>query len=107
MLSERDGRVVLKEAFESQGYRIVEDYLLQLPEGGEPVLLDGFDPEARVGYEYLTTEDGLEAQQLEVLLGKEELVLFLIDERQVPDSQTLLQATFNFLRELEQYREPD
>jgi hypothetical protein len=37
--------------FRSQGLRIVNDY--ELAESGLLVTLDGFDPEAKVGYEYI------------------------------------------------------
>ncbi len=106
MLSERDGRIVLREAFEAQGYRIAEDYPLQIAGLQSAVLLDGYDANSRVGYEYLTGEDGLEPEQLEILLQQAHCTLFLIDETRVPDSQTLLCAVFDFFRQLEHTRCP-
>lgn len=106
MLSERDGRIVLREAFEAQGYRVAEDYPLQLAGLETTVLLDGYDADQRVGYEYLTGEDGLEPDQLEILLQQEQCTLFLIDESRVPDSETLLAAVFDFFRQLEHARCP-
>lgn len=99
MLSESDGRVVLREAFEAQGYLIVEDYWLELD--GLRVQLDGYDPQARVGYEYVTDEDGVSAEELERLMQQRHCWLFLIDDRRVPDASTLLEAVFEFFREAE------
>ena len=73
------GRVVLKEAFEAQGYAIVENFRLPL-EGGVEVELDGYDPVARVGYEYLTEEDGIEPGPLDLLMRQSHCHIFLIDE---------------------------
>lgn len=106
MLSERDGRIVLREAFEAQGYRIEEDYPLLITGLQSTVLLDGYDAHHRVGYEYLTGEDGLEPDELEVLLQQELCTLFLIDETRVPNSETLLAAVFDFFRQLEHTRCP-
>lgn len=97
MLSEADGRTVLKEAFESQGYAIQVNYSLDV--GGVRVELDGYDPEARVGYEYITSQDGLSAEELEQLMEQRHCELFLIDEKIVPDAPTLLDAVWRFFRE--------
>lgn len=99
MLSESVGRQVLKEAFEAQGYRIQENYLLCWDEW--EVELDGYDPLARVGYEYLTTEDGVEPDALDGLIKLNHCSLFLIDETQVPDAPTMLAAVFEFFRQIE------
>ncbi len=100
MLSETDGRVVLREAFEAQGYTILEDYWLEL--AGLRVQLDGYDPQARIGYEYVTREDGVSADELEHLMEQRHCLLFLIDENRVPDASTLLEAVFEFFRQAEQ-----
>lgn len=99
VLSESQGRVLLREAFEASGFTIEENYLMQL--GSSTVELDGFDLQARVGYEYVTREDGLQPGEAEELLTREDCVLFLIDERDVPDSATMLDAVWKFLRQLE------
>lgn len=99
MLSERAGRIILKEAFEAQGYRIQENYWLSLEQGG--VELDGFDPSARVGYEYLTREDGIAPGPLDLLQQQTDIHLFLIDEKQVPDAPTMVAAVFAFFRQME------
>lgn len=93
------GRVVLKEAFEAQGYRMIENYPFSLD--GVEVELDGYDPEARVGYEYLTEEDGIEPGPLDFLMRQNYCQLFLIDESQVPDAQAMLAAVFEFFRRIE------
>lgn len=95
------GRVVLKEAFEAQGYEIVENFQLFL-EGGVCIELDGFDPEAQVGYEYLTEEDGIEPGPLDLLMAHSACRIFLIDEAQVPDANAMLAAVFEFFRQIEQ-----
>ena len=94
------GRVVLKEAFEAQGYQVIENFRLCL-EGGVEVELDGYDPEARVGYEYLTEEDGIESGPLDVLMRHNHSHIFLIDESQVPDAHAMLEAVFEFFRQIE------
>ncbi len=99
MLSESAGRQVLKEAFEAQGYSIEEDYAFAWD--GIEVLLDGYDPVARVGYEYLTQEDGVEPEPLDRLMKQNHCSLFLIDESQVPDAPTMLAAVFEFFRQIE------
>ena len=99
MLSESDGRLVLREAFEAQGYVMEEDYWLELE--GVRVQLDGYDARARIGYEYVTEEDGVTAEELERLMQQRHCLLFLIDDSQVPDASTLLEAVFEFFREAE------
>lgn len=99
VLSEMAGRVVLKEAFEAQGYEIIENYPLSLE--GVEVELDGYDPKARVGYEYLTEEDGIEPGPLDFLMRQNHCHLFLIDESLVPDAQAMLAAVFEFFRQIE------
>ena len=94
------GRVVLREAFEAQGYEITENFVLQVAEGTE-VELDGYDPKARVGYEYLTEEDGIEPGPLDLLMRQNQCHIFLIDESQVPDANAMLAAVFEFFRQIE------
>lgn len=99
MLSEADGRIVLREAFESKGYHIEENYLLSL--NGIEIELDGYDSAAKVGYEYLTSEDGLESDALQLLLSCREYKIFLMDEHHVPNAWVLAQAVLDFFRELD------
>jgi len=95
MLDEATGRLILKEAFEAQGFTIAENYPMQTVE------LDGYDPAARVGYEYSTREDGLDMNQLEGLMAQNQCRLFVIDEDLADDAQDILNAVFEFFRELE------
>ena len=91
MLSEADSRIVLKEAFEAAGYQICEDILW-----GD-VRLDGLDPEAKVGYEYLSSTDIKSLDSLH----QAGLRLFVIDEKRVPDADTLIEAVSQFLEQLD------
>lgn len=95
MLDEATGRLILKEAFEAQGFQIVENYIL----GG--LELDGYDPGSQVGYEYSTAEDGVDLKEVEQLLAQHPCQLFVIDEAPDLDAQALLSAVFQFFRELE------
>ena len=99
MLSERDGRIVLREAFESHGFNIQENYRIVLDDF--EIELDGYDEKARVGYEYLTREDGIEPEPLRRLILTREYQIFLIDEHHVPNAWVLAQAVLDFFRELE------
>ena len=93
------GRLILKEAFEAQGYSIVENYTLQVR--GSAVELDGYDPAARLGYEYSTREDGMDFALLEDLMAENQCRLFVLDEDPELDAQAMLGAVFEFFRELE------
>ena len=99
MLNEATGRLILKEAFEVQGYSITEDYVLRVDRAA--VQLDGYDPVARVGYEYSSREDGLDFSLLEALMEQNQCRLFVIDEELAADAQDVLNAVFEFFRELE------
>src|SRR5262249_2821835 len=54
VLTEKEGRAVLRARFEAAGLTIEEDFALDDP----PITLDGWDATRRVGYEFLTTEAG-------------------------------------------------
>jgi len=104
MIDEMTGRAVLKEAFESMGLHIREEFPLSVAEFS--ILIDGYDPVSRVGYEYITTADG-DREELNPLvvaeldrLNAEGLVrLFLIDERFIAGRDSLREAALAFLRE--------
>ena len=105
MLTETEGRLVLRKAFQDRGYQIVEDVSFTL--GEATIILDGYDVAARVGYEYLSAEDGLSdelIESLDLLMESGQHFIFLIDEHQVDDPQALLEAAQNFLIELEKRR---
>lgn len=99
MLDEATGRMILKEAFEAQGFQITENYVLHCDQS--VVELDGYDPVSRVGYEYCTSEDGLDFRLLDGLMEQNQCRLFVIDEELADDAQAILSAAFEFFRELE------
>jgi hypothetical protein len=55
-LDEVTARVLLSDRFRRAGYRIRHDVRLVVEENVE-VTLDGFDPERRVGFEYVSPEE--------------------------------------------------
>jgi hypothetical protein len=55
-LDEVTARVLLSDRFRRAGYRIRHDVRLVV-EGHVEVTLDGFDPERRVGFEYVSPEE--------------------------------------------------
>ncbi|MBI3927203.1 MAG: hypothetical protein HY319_16825 [Armatimonadetes bacterium] len=102
MVEEHAGRAVLRRVFEEAGFAVVEDYLL--PIAGTMVRLDGFDPDRRTGYEYITTADGDREElherivaELDRLNANGELRLLLVDEQFIPDADTLMAAARVFL----------
>jgi len=104
-LSEQEGRAILKQHFTSVGYHIVEDY--HFVEDDVDVTLDGFDPKARVGYEFLTVEGGddqdftgREIGRLMSRTNRREVQILLIDGAGRPDRDMLDYLARNFLREV-------
>lgn len=104
MLDEQRGREVLKRVFQEAGFAVIEEFPLTL--GSFRLVLDGYDPERRVGYEYITTADGdreaLHEAIVEELdrLNQAGLVhLFLIDEQFIPDAASLEEAARAFLED--------
>lgn len=102
MVTEQEGVELLAEIFRGAGLGIVEDF--DFREGGVVVSLDGFDPAARIGFEYLTTEAGDREEltpavlaELELRMRAEELYLFLVDEDEIPDLAALASAARDFL----------
>ena len=105
MVDERAGRAVLKRVFEQAGIRILEEYPLML--GSYKLLLDGYDPERRIGYEYVTTAGGDREALHEAVIGELDRLnetglmhLFLVDEQFIPDEETLAQTAADFLQDL-------
>jgi hypothetical protein len=101
-MDERQGSDVLTACFAEAGLSIQRDY--RFHEGGVDVVLDGFDPAKRIGFEFITTEVGDRAeftpavvQELELRMRAEELFLFLIDERDVRGREVLEAAARGFL----------
>lgn len=110
-LSEDEGCALLKRWFEGAGYAIAEDVPFQV--GDATVELDGYDAEASVGYEYITTSAGDRAEftpevmgALEARMRSGDLFLFLIDERRV-DAAGLELAAKRFLEHVGRARGGD
>jgi len=101
-VNETEGRTVLRKAFEAAGLRVVEDFALEV--AGKTIHLDGYDPDRKLGYEYLTTEAGdreeLTADVLRELdrrIGEGELAVLLVDELDGLDAALLNRAAEGFL----------
>jgi hypothetical protein len=63
-LDEAGARFLLAARFRAAGFRIVAD--VPLSEGDVALTVDGFDPERRVGYEYVAAEErGVELDEAE------------------------------------------
>lgn len=109
MLSEARGCEVLKSLFEARGFRIAEDFPFR--EGRVAFNVDGWDPGARVGYEYMThaARDHADLEPDELLQISEwnqagHLYLFIVDETEVDSEDELSAAANAFLDEVEQRR---
>lgn len=101
-MDEREGSEVLAACFEQAGLRVERDFAFH--EGGVRVSLDGFDPKARIGFEFITTEAGdrdeftpAVIEELEMRMRAEELFIFMIDEADVPSREVLESAARGFL----------
>ncbi|MCX7024345.1 MAG: hypothetical protein NT080_06975 [Spirochaetes bacterium] len=104
-MTENEGRAILHGRFEAAGLRILDDQPLTM--GDVKVLLDGFDPSARVGYEFITAEAGDYGEftpsvidELEARILRGELFVLLVDEREIPDVPSLGAAADEFLGRL-------
>jgi hypothetical protein len=104
-LSETEGCDLLTRLFRARGYSIARNQLFH--EYGVEFHIDGWDAKARVGFEFLTSEDDdhddlslVEYQALWTAQQLGELALFIIDEVE-PLSAADLTATANeFLDEV-------
>ncbi len=103
MLSEHEGCEVLTRVFEAHGYQLQAHHPLSLPSGAR-VSLDGYDPQQKVGFEYITNEAG-DRQELtpEVIEELEDgieaghFMLLLVDELDISDAAELEQLARRFL----------
>jgi hypothetical protein len=105
MIDEEHGRRVLCQLFSEAGFEIEEDHPLAIAE--TVVSLDGYDPVRRVGYEYIVTAEGDRREFHEGVLdalsrlNEQGLAhIFLVDERWVPDEESLVLACREYLQEL-------
>lgn len=105
MLDEQKGTALLKEHFTKAGYNIQENYAYEIE--GRTVHLDGYDPDQKVGYEFLTTSAG-DREELtpDVVQALEERAedgkawILLIDEVEAPDASDLALAAERFLEQV-------
>ena len=104
-MKEAEGTALLLERFTEAGYRIASNVWFR--EDGVEVELDGWDAEARVGYEYITAEAGDGAQfdaktlaRLEERMHRGELHVLLVDEHEAVTRDALDAAARGFLAEL-------
>lgn len=109
MLGEAEGCELLHALFRARGYATRAD--VPFAEDGVEFDADGWDPDARVGFEYLSSEaadhDDLNPDELARLaarIDRGELYFFIIDESEVPDAETLRWAAGRFLDEVERRR---
>ncbi len=109
MINEDEGRAILKDVFSSRGYEVLESY--EFVEGGITFEADGWDPSARVGYEYMTmSEQDHEDLEPDTLLRLNEwtdagkLAFLFIDETDIEDGDDLAQKAHGFLDAVEKRR---
>ena len=108
-LSEAAGCDLLAKVFRARGYTIGRN--LQFREYGVEFHVDGWDPKARVGFEYLTSEDDdhddLSLVEFQALMDQQrrgELSLFVIDEVEPVSAADLEEQANEFLDEVEAAR---
>jgi hypothetical protein len=105
-MEERKACALLRSRFEAAGFRIQENRPFE--EAGVRFDIDGFDPQHRVGYEYVTAEAGdgwdVDADVIAALHGRMqrgELYVLVVDETKAPDEpaiDALIEAFFAELR---------
>jgi hypothetical protein len=104
-MQERVACAQLKARFEAAGFHIAENVMFD--EDGVRFEIDGFDAEARVGYEYVTDEAGdswdVDATVQDALAArrdKGELFVLVVTETEAPDAAALDKRAASFLAEL-------
>lgn len=109
-MNERDGCALLKARFEAAGFRIREGYPYR--SGNIAFAMDGFDPVAAVGFEYVTTAAGDREEitpavlrHLEKRIAAGELAILLLDERDELDAELISFAADRFLAEVKRAME--
>ena len=105
-LSEAAGCDLLAKLFRARGYTVARN--LQFREYGVEFHVDGWDAKARVGFEYLTSEDEdhddlslVEYQALMEQQRRGELSLFVLDEVEPISAADLEEQANEFLDEVE------
>lgn len=104
-LAEIEGCDLLARLFRARGYRISRN--VRFREYGVEFDIDGWDPKARVGFEYLSSEDEdhddlslVEYQALMDQMRRGELSLFVIDEVEPVSAADLEEKANEFLDEV-------
>lgn len=104
-LSETEGCDLLARIFRARGYTIERNLLFR--EYGVEFHIDGWDAEARVGFEFLSSEDDdhddlslVEYQALWTAQQLGELALFIIDEVEPVSAADLAASANEFLDEV-------
>jgi hypothetical protein len=104
-LSETEGCDLLARLFKARGFAIERNVLFR--EYGVEFHVDGWDPKARVGFEFLTSEDDdhddltvEEYQTLATAQQKGELSLFILDEVEPLSAKDLAASAHEFLDEV-------
>ena len=110
-LSEFEGCTLLARLFRRRGYAIERNMMFR--EYGVEFHIDGWDRKARVGFEFLTSEDDdhddLTLEEYNALTDAQhrgELALFIIDEVEPLSPADLLAEANEFLDEVEADRRP-
>ncbi|MCE2725998.1 MAG: hypothetical protein LW698_04370 [Planctomycetaceae bacterium] len=104
-VSETKACDLLARLFKSRGYAVSRNVMFR--EYGVEFHADGWDPRARVGFEFLSSEDEdhddltlAEYQTLMAAQKRGELSLFIIDEVEPLSAADLLRAATDFLDEV-------
>jgi hypothetical protein len=104
-MTERDACALLKARFEAAGYQIAENQ--PFAEEGIQFEIDGFDADARVGYEYVTDEagdtwdvDDAVVAALAAKLREGTLSVLVVGENEAPDTASLARVADAFLAAL-------
>lgn len=104
-MDERAACRLLKQRFEAAGFHIEENRTFD--EAGVRFEIDGFDPQARVGYEYVTREAGddwdVDDQVIAALAARRaagDLHILVVDERIAEHAAGLETVAAAFLAEL-------
>ena len=105
-LSETQACDLLSRLFRARGYSIVRNLMFR--EYGASFHVDGWDAKARVGFEFLTSEDedhdDLTLDEYKALMAAQqrgELSLFIIDEVEPLSADELTDTASDFLDEVE------
>jgi uncharacterized protein YndB with AHSA1/START domain len=104
-MDERGACSVLKRSFEARGLAIEENR--PFDEDGVAFEIDGFDPERRIGYEYVTEEAGDSwdvdervVAALDERRRKGELFVLILHETDAPDEAAIEARATAFLDEV-------